>query len=168
MAPARAPMAAMKNRTADMAELLLALASQRRALDRLGQQHLLGEDQVRAGVIGELVVVAHGDGVKRARHLAVAAEDATREIDFIHGRVALTGRDTVLGSVLGRHHTDAVSRACGGTQGTAHALLKARVLETVELVAPPEARVDRRLLLWILDRGGAFDDARERRLHAAQ
>src|SRR5436305_10427987 len=69
----------------------LVLPSQRRALDRFGQQHLLGEDQVRAGVVRELVVVAHGDGVKRAGHLAVAAEDAAREIDFVHRGVALAG-----------------------------------------------------------------------------
>ena len=53
-----------------------ALVAQRRALERLGEQHLLGEDQVRAVVVGELVVVAHRDRVERAGDLAVAAEDA--------------------------------------------------------------------------------------------
>ena len=46
-----APIAAMKKRTARaiVARSLLALAPQRRALGRLGEQHLLGEDQVASG-----------------------------------------------------------------------------------------------------------------------
>src|SRR2546421_8158353 len=54
----------------------LSLRPQRGALDGVGQQHLLGEDQVRARVVGELVVVAHRDCVERAGHLAIAAENA--------------------------------------------------------------------------------------------
>ena len=46
------------------------------ALERLGEQHLLGEDQVGAVVVGHLVLVAHRDRVERAGDLAVAAEDA--------------------------------------------------------------------------------------------
>src|SRR5271165_5505927 len=93
IAPEITPMAAMKNST----ELIfsspssLALVPQRGALDRLGQQHLLGEDQVGAIVVGELVVVAHRDRVERAGDLAVAAEYATRQVDLIHRGVALAG-----------------------------------------------------------------------------
>ena len=66
--------------------------AQRRALERLGEQHLLGEDQVGAVVVGHLVVVAHRDRVERARDLAVAAEDAAREVDLVDRGVALAGR----------------------------------------------------------------------------
>src|SRR2546427_1597461 len=51
----------------------------RRALHRVRQQHLLGEDQVRAVVVRKLVVVPHRDRVKGTGDLAVAAEDADRK-----------------------------------------------------------------------------------------
>src|SRR5215813_3593324 len=91
----------------------LALGSQRRALQGLGEQHLLGEDQVGALVVGELVVVPHRDRVERAGDLAVAAEDAARQVDLVHLRVSLARRDAVLGRVLGGHDADAVRRAGG-------------------------------------------------------
>src|SRR4051795_11398920 len=101
-APQMAPMAAMKKKTSDIGRPgLLALAPQRRALERLGEQHLLGEDQVRARVVGHLVVVAHGDRVERAGDLAVAAEDAAREVDLVDGGVALARAHAVLRRVLG-------------------------------------------------------------------
>src|SRR5262249_48735845 len=77
----------------------LALGSQRRAVQGLGEQHLLGEDQVRALVVGEFVVVAHRDRVERAGDLAVAAEDAARQVDLVPLRVSLARRDAVLGRV---------------------------------------------------------------------
>src|SRR5271166_2376492 len=158
-------MAAMKNST----ELMfspppsLALVPKRSALDRLGQQHLLGEDQIRAIVVGELVVVAHRDRVERTGDLAVAAEDAAREVDLVHSRVALAGGDSVLRSVLGRDHADAVGRTGGRAERAADALLQARVLEAVELVPAPKARIDRGLLLRVLDRDRPFREAAERR-----
>src|SRR5436305_852417 len=102
----------------------LALIPQRSALERLGEQHLLGEDQVGAVVVGELVVVAHRDRVEGARDLAVAAEDAARHVDLVHGRVALAGRDAVLGRVLGgdrarRLCRDSDSRVLAGLAATA-------------------------------------------------
>src|SRR3954452_2797551 len=142
----------------------LALRAQRRALERLAQQHLLGEDEIGALVVGHLVVVAHGDRVERARDLAVAAEDAAREVDLVHRRVALAGRHAVLWSVLGGHDADAVGRAGGRAQRAADALLEPGVLEAMELVASAEARVDRRLFLGVLDRLRAFDEAAERGL----
>src|SRR5437016_3626157 len=89
MAPAIAPAPAPKNRTALTAARSLVLGPQRRALQRLGQEHLLGEDEIGAVVVGELVVVAHRDRVERARQLAVAAEDAARQVNLIHRGVAL-------------------------------------------------------------------------------
>src|SRR5262245_42891808 len=108
----------MKNRTwlTPSAPRSLVLVSQRSALERLGEQHLLREDQIRAVVVGELVVVAHGDRVEWAGELAVAAEDATRQVDLVHLRVALSRRDAVLGGVLRSHHADAVGRAGGRAQ----------------------------------------------------
>ena len=140
---------------------LFALGAQRRRLDRLGEQHLLGEDEVGAVVVGELEVVAHRDRVERAGDLAVAAEDAAADVDLVDRGVALAGRDAVLGRVLGGDDADAVGRAGGGAQRAADALLEAGVLEAVELVAAAEARVDRHLLLGVLDRVDALDDARE-------
>src|SRR5580704_333821 len=155
----------------------LALVPQRRPLERLGEQHLLGEDQVRAVVVGELVVVAHRDRVKRARDLAVAAEDAARQVDLIDRRIALAGGDAVLRRVLGGDDADAVGGARGRAQRAADALLQAHlgrigslpgdVLEAVQLVAPAKARVDRRLLLRVLDRDRAFGEAPEGRHQAA-
>src|SRR5438045_6005598 len=92
----------------------LIFSPKRCAFDRLRQQHLLGEDQVRTGVVRELVVVAHRDRVERAGDLAVAAEDAARHVDLVDGGVALAGADPVLGRVLGGHHADAVRGAGGG------------------------------------------------------
>src|SRR5207248_4277684 len=174
MAPAIAPAPAPKNRTALTAARSLVLGPQRRALQRLGQEHLLGEDEIGAVVVGELVVVAHRDRVERARDLAVAAEDAARHVDLVHGRIALAGRDAVRRGVLGRDHADAVGRAGCRAQRAADALLQARlcpilgyVLEAMELVPAPEARVHGRLLLGVLDRGGGLGEAAERRQQAA-
>src|SRR5687767_8985242 len=118
IAPAIAPNAAMKKRTSAMrsARRLLALPPQGRPLERLGQQHLLGEDEVGAVVVGHLVVVAHRDRVERARDLAVAAEDAAAEVDLVDRGVALAGRDAVLGGVLRGDDADAVRGAGGGAQ----------------------------------------------------
>src|SRR4051794_30736332 len=170
MAPAIARIDAAKNATGAMeaAATLLALAPQRRPVEGLGEEHLLGEDQVGAVVVGHLVVVAHRDRVERARDLAVAAEDAPRQVDLVDGGVALAGADAVLRGVLRRHHADAGGRARGRAQRAADALLQARVLEAVELVAAAEAGVHRRLVLGVLDRGGALDVARERGLEALE
>src|SRR5262245_22164251 len=137
----------------------LTLPAQRGSVDRLGEQHLLGEDQVRAVVVGHLVVVAHRDRVERARHLAVAAEDAAAEVDLVDLGVALAGRDPVVRVVLMRDDPDAVGRTGRGAERAADALLEARVIEAVQLVAAAEPRVDRRLLLRVLDRHGPLGDA---------
>src|SRR4051794_12060020 len=154
MAPAIARIDAAKNATGAMeaAATLLALTPQRRPVEGLGEEHLLGEDQVAAVVVGHLVVVAHRDRVERARDLAVAAEDAPAEVDLVDRRVAFSRRDAVVGVVLRGDDADAVGRARGGAQRAADALLQPGVLEAMELVAPAEARVDRHLLLGILDR----------------
>src|SRR3954454_24917182 len=146
----------------------LALPAQRRALDRLRQQHLLGEDQVLAVVVGHLVLVAHRDRVEGAGHLAVAAEDAPGEVDLVDLGVAFAGGHAVIGIVLRRDDPDAVRGAGGRAERAADALLEARVLELVKLVAPPEAGVHRCLLLRVLDRDRALDDAREGGLEPAE
>src|SRR5439155_11120474 len=125
-------------------------------------------DQVGALVVGELVVLLHRYRVERARDLAVAAEDATRHVDLVDGCVALAGRDLVVGRVLGRDHADAVGRAGRDTQRAADALLQTGVLEAVQLVATAEARVDRRLLLGVLDRDRLLEQAHERGAQALE
>src|ERR1700752_1428083 len=79
----------------------LALPAQRGALDGLREQHLLGEDQVLAVVVGDLVLVPHGDRVEGAGDFAVAAEDAASEVDLVDLGIALAGRDAMVGIVLG-------------------------------------------------------------------
>src|SRR5919199_1332155 len=168
-APAIAPMAAMKKRTSVMRRRnLLALGAQRCALERLGEQHLLREDEVGAVVVRHLVVVAHGDGVERARDFAVAAEDAAREVDLVDRGVALAGAHAVLLRVLRRDHPDAVGWARRGAQRAADALLQAGVLEAVQPVAAAEARIHGHLVLGVLVRRHVLELARERRLQAAQ
>src|SRR5215208_4495097 len=54
----------------------LPLPPKRRALDRLREEHLLGEDEILPVVVRYLVLVPHRDRVERARDLAVTAEDA--------------------------------------------------------------------------------------------
>src|SRR5581483_1928149 len=73
----------------------LSLPAQWGALDRLREQHLLGEDQVLAVVVRQLVLVAHRDRVERAGDLAVAAEDAAGEVDLVDLGVALARGDAV-------------------------------------------------------------------------
>src|SRR5215211_2938911 len=146
----------------------LALAPQRGPVDRLGEEHLLGEDQVRAVVVGHLVVMAHRDRVKGAGDLAVAAEDAARQVDFVDLRIALARRDAVVGVVLGGHHADAVGGTGGRTERAADTLLEPAVLEPVELVAAPEALVDGGLLLRVLDCHRPLDHPREGRAEAAE
>jgi hypothetical protein len=112
--------------------------------------------------------VPHRDRVERAGHLAVAAEDAAGEVDLVDLGVALAGGDAVLRVILGGDHPDAVGRAGGGTERAADALLEARVLEAVQLMAPAEARVHRGLLLGVLDRDGALEHPSEGGAQAAQ
>src|SRR3954467_13106862 len=131
MAPAKTAIAATKKKTwlnAGFRGRSLAVPSQRRAVEGLGEQHLLGEDEVGAVVVRHLVVVAHRDRVERARDLAVAAEDAAREVDLVDRGIALAGADAGLLRVLGGDDADAVRRAGGRAQRAADALLQARVL----------------------------------------
>src|SRR5438045_3991758 len=146
----------------------LGLPPQRRPVDRLREQHLLREDQVRAVVVGHLVVVAHRDRVERAGDLAVAAEDAAREVDLVDLGIALARRDPVVRVVLGGDNADAIGGAGGGAERAADALLEAGVLEAVQLVAAAEALIDRRLLLRILDRHRALEHTPEGRPQAAE
>src|SRR4051794_32630094 len=162
-----APSAATKKTTSSI-EPLLALHAQGRALRVVLQQHLLREDQVAARVVGQLEVVAHRDRVERAGHLAVAAEDAAQHVDLVDLRVALAGRDLVLGGVLGGDDADAIGRAGGGAERATDALLEPRVLEPVELVLAAEARVDGQLLLGVLHGDGTLDDAHHRGLQALE
>src|SRR5438046_2308859 len=107
-APASARPPARKNMSCSNHLGLFPLTPQRSVLGRVGEQHLLREDQVRALVVGQLVVVAHRDRVERAGDLAVAAEDAAGHVDLVDRGVALAGGDLVLGRVLGRHHANAL------------------------------------------------------------
>ena len=95
---------------------LFALVAEGNLHDRLRQEHLLREDQVVAVVVGHLVLVAHRDRIERAGDLAVAAEDATRQVDLVDGRVALARGDPVVGVVLGVDDANAVGGAGGGSE----------------------------------------------------
>src|SRR6476619_2128019 len=105
------------------------------ALDRLGQEHVLRVSQVVARVLRDLELLLQRNRVERAGELAVPAEDAAREVDLVDARVALTGRDAVVGGVLLRDDPDAVGRAGGRAERAAYALLEA-VLVAPEPVPP--------------------------------
>src|SRR6185503_1005275 len=72
----------------------------RNGLDGRVEQHVLRVDQVVAGVLGELELVPERDRVEGARELAVAAEDAARQVDLVDARVALTRRHAIVRIVL--------------------------------------------------------------------
>src|SRR5213075_1863010 len=108
----------------------------------------------------DLELVAERDRVERARELAVAAEDAAAEVDLIDPRVALAGRDAVVGRVLGGDDPDAVGRAGGGAERAADALLQP-VLVPPEPVPAAEARIDRPLVLRVLLRDRLLEDLLE-------
>src|SRR5215211_7514986 len=103
----------MKKTTADIERRnLLALRAQRRALERLGEQHLLREDQVVAVVVRQLVLVAHRDGVERARDGAERAPDALLEagvlelVELVAAAEARVDRHLLLGVLHGRRALD--------------------------------------------------------------
>src|SRR6187431_3532741 len=114
----------------------------RHALDRLGEEHVLRVDEVVARVLGDLELVAERDRIERAGELAVAAEDAAAHVDLVDPRVALAGRDAVVGRVLRGDDADAVGRAGGRAERAADALLEP-VLVEVQPVPAAEARVER-------------------------
>src|SRR5438874_12823893 len=119
------------------------------ALEGLGEQHVLRVDQVVARVLRDLVLVAEGDRVEWTRELAVAAENTAAHVDLVDARIALAGRDAVVGRVLRRGDADAVRRARRRAERAADALLQP-VLVAVEAMAATEARVHRPLVLRVL------------------
>src|SRR5258708_25037260 len=121
----------------------------RDALDRRREQHVLRVDEVVAVVLGDLELVAEGDRVEGAGELAVAAEDAAAHVDLVDPRVALAGRDAVLGGVLGGGDADAVGRAGGGAERADDGLLQP-VLAAPEPAAPAVPRVDQPLVCRVL------------------
>src|SRR3954447_16349254 len=139
----------------------------RHLLHRRREQHVLRVDQVVPRVLGDLELVPERDRVERARELAVAAEDAAAHVDLVDARVALAGRDAVLGGVLGCDDADAVGRARGSAEGAADALLEP-VLMPVEHVSAAEARVDRTLELRVLLGDRLLEDVLEGDAEALQ
>src|SRR5918992_4899387 len=126
-------------------------------LDRLREQHVLRVDQVVARVLGELVLGLERDCVERARELAVAAEDAAREVDLVDARVALARRDTVRRRVLLGDDADAVRRAGGCAERAADAFLEA-VVEPPEPMTTAEPWVHGPLVLRVLLRDRLLED----------
>src|SRR5579884_1957409 len=139
----------------------------RHLLHRRREQHVLRVDQVVAVVLGDLELVAERDRVERAGELAVAAEDAATHVDLVDARVALAGRDAVLGRVLGRDDADAVGRARCRAERAADALLEP-VLVPPETVAAAEARVDRPLVLRVLLRDRLLEHLLQRDAEALE
>src|SRR5206468_68177 len=118
-------------------------------LHRLREEHVLRVDLVVAVVLGELELVPERDRVERTGELAVAAEDAAAHVDLVDARIALAGRDAVVGRVLGGDDADAVGRAGGRAERAPDALLQA-VLVLPQAMPSAEARVERAALLRVL------------------
>src|SRR5207249_2165557 len=139
----------------------------RHLFHRLGEQHVLGVDEVVSVVLRDLEVVAERDRIEWTRELAVAAEDAAAHVDLVDARVALTGGDAVVGRVLGRDDADAVRRTGRGAERAADALLEP-VLVAPEAVAAAEARVDGALVLGVLLRDRLLEDLLQRHAEALE
>src|SRR5215218_2549589 len=114
-----------------------------------GEQVGLVVDQRLAGLLGQLVLVRHGQGPGRAGLDAQAAEDAAVVVDLVDGRVPLPDRVAGLRGVVGPLDVDGVGRAGVGAQLAADAPLQP-VGVAVELVAAVEPGRGRLLLLRVL------------------
>src|SRR6478672_7869873 len=115
-----------------------------------GEQVGLLVDQVRAVVVGELVLVRHRQRARRARLDAQPAQDAAQVVDLVDAAVALAGAEALAvaagvgGVAAGRAlDVDRVGRAGPGAQLQG-------VGPAFELVATVEARVGRQLLEGVL------------------
>src|SRR5262252_2267772 len=115
------------------------------------QQLLLGPDQVLPAVVGDLVLVRHGQRAGRAGLHAQPAEDAAQVVDLVDGPVPLTRGVTLLRGVVRAFHVDGVGRAGPRAQLAADALLQA-VRPAVELVTAVEPGRGGPFLLGVLDR----------------
>ena len=113
-------------------------------------QLLLGPDQAFPAVVGQLVVVGHGQRPGRARLDAQPAQDAAQVVDLVDAAVPLAGRVPLLRRVVGALDVDRVRRAGPGAQLAADALLQP-VRPPVELVPAVEPGRGRPLLLGVLD-----------------
>jgi hypothetical protein len=136
-----------------------------RRLDHAGQQRreqvVLLVDQVRAVVVGELVLVGHRQCPRRARLDAQATEDAAQVVDLVDAAIALARAVPVTLGVGGTFDVDRVSRARPGAQLAADALLET-VGPAVELVPAVEARRRRDLLERVLLGDGLAEHRPER------
>ncbi len=108
--------------------------------------------QIRAfpAVVGQLVLVGHGQRPGRARLDAQPAQDAAQVVDLVDAAVPLAGREPLLRRVVRALDVDRVRRAGPGAQLAADALLQP-VRPPVELVAAVEPGRGRLLLLRVLD-----------------
>src|SRR5215470_9712344 len=115
-----------------------------------GEQLLLGPDQALPVVVGELVVVGHGQGPGGAGFHAQPAQDAAQVVDLVDDAVPLARRVALARRVIGALHVDGVGGAGPGAQLTADALLQP-IRPAVQLVTAVEPRRGGLLLLRVLD-----------------
>src|ERR1700730_4500223 len=87
-------------------------------------QLLLGPDQALAAVVGQLVLVRHGQRPGRARLDAQPAQDAAQVVDLVDPAVALTRREALLVGVVRALDEDRVGRAGPRAQLAPDALLQ--------------------------------------------
>src|SRR5579859_6356935 len=103
------------------------------------QQLLLGPDQVLPAIVGELVLIRHGQRTGRARLHTQPAQDAAQVIDLIHRPIPLTRGEPLLRGVVPALHIDGIRRAGPRAQLAANALLQP-IRPAVELVTAVEPR----------------------------
>ena len=70
------------------------------------EQFLFGQDEIAAVVVCQRKLMPKHDRLGRARLLAVAAEDAAQQVDFVHLGIAFAGRGRMAGIVLRRLDID--------------------------------------------------------------
>jgi hypothetical protein len=124
-----------------------------RRLHPFGQRHeqlLLGPDQVFPAVVGDLVLVGHGQRAGRARLDPHAAQDAAQVVDLVDGSVPLARGEPAVGRVVPALDVDGVRRAGPGAQLAADAFLQP-VRPPVQLVVTVEPGCGRPLVLRVGD-----------------
>src|SRR5205807_10606761 len=94
---------------------------------------VLGSGPGVPAVVGDLVLVGHGQRAGRAGLDAQAAQDAAQVVDLVHRPVPLTRRVPLLRRVVPALDVDGVRRAGPRAQLAADALLQA-IRPPVELV----------------------------------
>lgn len=128
------------------------------------EQHLFGQDEIAAVVVGHGKLMAEHDRLGRAGFFAVATEDAAQQVHLVDRGIALARRRGMRRVVLRRLHVDRAGGASRLTQHAADAALHA-VLVAAQFVLAAEARIERRRVARVFGRNRLLAERLERHPH---